>query len=289
MRYLLCLPLFVMLLTTMASADELVVKYANSLGREDPRQDYFLKLLKLALNNTRSEGGDFRLELHPTKMLQSRAMKLLSQSGQLTVTWSMTSKQREVQALPVRIPILKGLLGFRVLMIHEQNKARFSQIKTREQLAVLSAGQGRDWPDTAILRSNQFKVQTAPTHSELFNMLHAKRFDYFPRGVFEAFGELTQQRALNKPFLIDTSMIIYYRSPVYYFVSMDNQPLADRIEKGLRLAIEQGTRDQLLDTFIQGPAKQLLDNIKNSTVIELHNPLLPRQTPVGDASLWYPM
>lgn len=284
MRYLLYLVWCSLLAIQSAAADELVIKYANSLGQRDSRQDYYLQLLTLALKKTATD-TPFRLELHPTKMLQSRAIKLLNQTTELDITWAMTSIKRERLLLPVRIPLLKGLLGHRVLMIRQQDKKAFSHIKTRSQLIQLIAGQGRDWPDTEILRANQFKVQTAPTHTELFNMLEAGRFDYFPRGVNEAWAEL-QVRA-DKAFMIQPTLLLYYRSPAYFFLAPNNHKLANRIEKGLRIAIKDGSFDQLFYHNINNQGEFNLDNLKNRQIIELHNPLLSELTPIAEKALWY--
>ncbi|MCX4029761.1 hypothetical protein H0A36_18915 [Endozoicomonas sp. SM1973] len=59
-------------------------------------------------------------------MTQSRAF--LSLGRQLDVVWSMTSIERETLFTPVRIPLLKGLLGHRIFIIRNGEEQRFEGI-----------------------------------------------------------------------------------------------------------------------------------------------------------------
>ena len=67
------------------------------------------------------------------------------------------------QQCPIRIPLFKGLFGYRVLLIRKQEQARFDQINTQQDLAKFLGGQGTHWPDTLILQANGLRVTTAET------------------------------------------------------------------------------------------------------------------------------
>jgi hypothetical protein len=86
-------------------------------------------------------------------MDQKRAFEFL-RNGELDVLWSMTSKDRKQKALPVRIPLLRGLLGYRMFIICQRDQQRFSNITTLSQLQYLTAGQGPHWADTKTLCAN---------------------------------------------------------------------------------------------------------------------------------------
>lgn len=50
--------------------------------------------------------------------------------------------------LPVRIPLLKGLMGCRISIINKKNRKKFAKIKSVEELKKLTALQGHDYFDT---------------------------------------------------------------------------------------------------------------------------------------------
>jgi hypothetical protein len=93
--------------------------------------------------------------------------------------------------LPIKIPTMRGLLGYRVFLIHRNKLPLFQQIKTFEQLkkkAVL--GFGSHWPDIKIYHKNGLTTESAPQYKALFRMLNFKRFDFIPRGASEVILEL---------------------------------------------------------------------------------------------------
>ena len=70
-----------------------------------------------------------------------------------------------------------------------------------------------------------------------------KRFDYFPRGLYEVWGE--QKVNADKNLVIEDSLMLYYPAPIYFFVNKKNVALANRIERGLRIAMQDGSFDKL--------------------------------------------
>lgn len=93
----------------------------------------------------------------------------------------------------------------------------------------------------------------------LFNMLAAKRFDYFPRGLYEVWEE--QIVHADKGLVIETSLLLHYSSPVYFFVNKKDVQVANRIERGLKIAKADGSFDRLLHG-VYG-AQNGFDEIKN--------------------------
>ncbi|WAJ71765.1 hypothetical protein [Catenovulum adriaticum] len=76
------------------------------------------------------------------------------QSGALTIAAFEADKDIEERLTPIRIPILKGLLGHRIFIIREGEQKRFSRINSFNDLLKLKAGQGKLWSDTQILKSS---------------------------------------------------------------------------------------------------------------------------------------
>ena len=246
----------------------------------DARQDYPLKVLALALTKA---GADFELQPSRRVMTQSRALVQLSQGTDVNVVWTMTSKEREDTFLPIRIPIDKGLLGWRIFLINRTKASQFAAVKTLDDLRKYEAGQGHDWPDTDILRASGLKVQGVVNYDSLFKMLQSGRIDYFPRSVVEIGAEETRHPGME--LLIEKTIILQYPTALYFFVNKDNAHLAHTVEAGLRAAIKDGSFDKLFAAEYGDDIKRA--NLKGRTRFQLANPLLPQRTPLQDKKLWF--
>tara|TARA_B100000809_G_scaffold164043_1_gene161371 strand:+ start:435 stop:908 length:474 start_codon:yes stop_codon:yes gene_type:complete len=123
-------------------------------------------------------------------MFQGSALAEVKHNRNLSVTWTMTSQKREQELTPIRIPLPRGLGGYRIFLIKGGQQAKFSKINNTKQLKKLFAGQRRYWPDSAILTNNNYRLVTGSGHSTLFNMLQNGRFDYIPLGLYEPWNEV---------------------------------------------------------------------------------------------------
>lgn len=264
-----------------ALAAVLVVKHAQAESENDLRNQYFLDLLKLALDKTAATEGAYRIQECDQLMPQRRALQQLQKQRCISLVWTMTSIEREQQALAVRIPLLKGLLGQRVLLIRKQDLARFKSIQSLSQLGEMLAGQGMGWPDVDILKANQLPVIEGTLYDGLFGMLQRGRFDYMPRGLSEVEQELKQHPDLD--LMVEPNLLLSYTAPIYFFVHRDDHLLAARLEKGLRLAITDGSFEALFQRYRY---HELLIQLKQRQILKLHNVNLPVDTPVGDDKLW---
>ncbi|RDV25272.1 amino acid ABC transporter substrate-binding protein [Alteromonas aestuariivivens] len=257
------------------------ITYPRSLDDTDLRNEYPVALLTLALEKT---GVKYRLLPSDRIMLQGKALRQLRENREVNVVWSMTDSQRERDLLPIRIPIAKGLIGWRVFLVTEQKLPRFSMITRKSDLLTLAPIQGEEWPDTKILQANGFNVFTVPTYQEAFSVLASNRGDFFPRSVIEVFQEMKTQN-LAREIILEQDLALYYPTAMYFFVNKGNQVMARLLETGLRRAIEDGSFDALFFASYEETLKQLaLDKRK---VFVLENPLLPERTPLQDTQLWY--
>ncbi|OUR60515.1 hypothetical protein A9Q74_12910 [Colwellia sp. 39_35_sub15_T18] len=269
----------------LCQANDKIITYVKPEGIKDNRSEYFVKLLALALEKTATPLNTRHLKATPNTMKQGRAIHELAQGRSIDVVWTVTSVDREKQLLPVRIPLLKGLLGHRVLLIRKEDKNKFAAVNNIKDLQQYTAGQGHDWPDTEILRANQFTVTTTSTYDGLFEMLAAHRFDFFPRGINEAWQEIETQA--NPNMIVEDNILLYYPSPIYFFVNNHAQLLAKRLEKGLTLSIEDGSFDRLFYSYHPHKKMFAMGRLNQRKVITLSNPLLPPLTPLKNKKLWY--
>ncbi len=284
MKFFLLLLVILNLLAGNCQAKSNALTYVKSEGSKDNRNEYFIKLLALALDKTTNQ-NNLRILKPSASMQQGRAIHQLSQGQNVDIIWTVTSKTRERKLLPIRIPLLKGLLGHRVLIIKKEDKRKFSGVLNLEDLQQFTAGQWHDWPDVKILQANGIKVATASTYDGLFGMLQAARFDFFPRGINEAWQEVELQA--NPELTVEQHLLIYYPSPIYFFVNNKSIALAERIEKGLKLSIEDGSFDRLFYSHRAHKKMFTIGQLKQRQIITLKNPLLPILTPLSDEKLWY--
>lgn len=179
------LALLMLLCSTPSPAGERLV-YPRQSSAAAP-EAYVFELLRQALDKS---GAGHQLQPSTRDMPQSRAEQALEQNdGSLQVMWAMTSREREQVLLPIRIPLDKGLIGWRVALVREEDRHWLQTIRQLADLKPMRFGQRSDWPDTAILRSNGLQVVTSQNYANLFRMLNAGRFDLFPREVVVAWDE----------------------------------------------------------------------------------------------------
>ncbi len=267
--------LFFIVLSSAAHCLEVVVPEENSPAH-DPRQQYFIELLEGIFQEMKTP-----LKIIYTKipLLQGRALELMkSDDTGISLTWTMTSEQRELQARPIRIPLLKGLLGARVCLV-SRGEENISKLESKVIV------QGHDWPDTDILKKNGWKVETATHYRSLFEMVRKKRADCFLRSVTEVQKELKDP--LSEGLSLEKNHLIYYPAPMYFFVGKHNIFLSQLIENGLNQMMANGTFDKIfLKHYGEGLNDTLL-NIKNRKIVRLSNPYLPKATPIRNSKLWY--
>ncbi len=253
-------------------------------SKDDTRFDYATQLLEKALQKTVKADGPFRMK-PVSSMNVTRAFEFLKEGTKVNVVWSSPSSERETTFIPIRIPIRKGLLGYRIFLIRKQDRAIFASIRTLEELKKLRVGQGHVWNDVKVFNANGFNIVTGPVYDSLFQMLILGRFDYFSRGINEAQNEYSARKDKLPDLFIEENILLYYPWPKYFFVSRKTPELAERIERGLRMMIQDGSFDE---HFIKYHRKDIeRANLQNRRLFKIHNPLLPSTAPVDQKELWF--
>ncbi|MEO5794383.1 MAG: hypothetical protein ABIP34_04970 [Rhodoferax sp.] len=256
-----------------------LVRYPIPETSGDRRYDYPRKLLELALSKTQTK---YQVVYPPIPMNQERQVRELEAGRTIDVGPIPTSAERETRLLPIRIPLNKGLLGWRLGLIRNGDEALFSNVKTLDDLKRVRLGQGHEWPDTTILEGSGINVITGATYEGLFKMLTGKRFDYFPRSVMEIWSELDENKDTLK---IEQHLALHYFYDSYFFVNKHNTKLANDIREGLEKAIADGSFNKLFEEYWGEAVRKA--RLNERTVIELDNPLLSPETPSNRPELWY--
>lgn len=274
---------FLEILTICYAKD--VVKLAPSFSQADKRYDYPETILRKALDATLESDGQYIVAYAPTSMVRNRALTEIITGEQLNVHIAATRNEWEERAIPIRIPILKGLLGYRLFLVHRKDLPKFSGLKDIEDLKKLRAGVGAQWTTTMVLREAGFEVITGTNYEGLFRMLDLNRFDYFPRGVNEIFAEFESRKSLYPDLQIEPTKAMYFPTPSYFFVSPKYPELAERIRKGLQLLILSGVFDKLFEEAYGDAISKA--NLNKRHIFTFENPLLPAQTPLDQPELWF--
>lgn len=261
----------------------LKVVYPAPESSEDKRDADVVELLQLVLDKTVATHGPYRLQ--PSAPLnEKRYRESLRHDVNISLAWLSVSAENEREFLAVRIPLRKGLLGYRVLVIRRQDQAKFARIQNVEQLKVLRMGQGTGWNDIPLLRANGFNVVVSQSYDNLFNLLANGRVDYLSRGINEAWREVESFRVQYPDLAVEPALMLYYPWPKYFYLNRRNAALAQRLELGLRLAQQDGSFERLFRRYHQSDI--LHAELGKRRVFCIHNPLFPPQR-AAEAQRWW--
>lgn len=253
--------------------------YNGPESGSDIRYRYHWSVLRAALDATANKWGAYTLRPSPFMNESRQIVEMQSARGLINTMVLDTTAELERRLLPVRIPVDKGLLGYRVFLIRKTDQGNFSKVQTLDDLRQFRIGQGSDWSDTSIFRAAGFTVITGHTYEGLFSMLEAGRFDAFGRGVTEVLPELAGFRVRAPSMTVERNLLLYYPMPVYFWFpkTEDGARRAERVEEGMRIILAQGTLDKLFMAEYAVTLKRL--NLRDRRLLKMENPLLPNGNP----------
>jgi len=238
------------------------------------------EMLRLALDHA---PGAYVMQPWPVRVERSRALHELGRGRLLDVAWAVTSRARESALLPVRIPLDRGLSGWRIALVARADAQRFAGVHQLADLARFRAGLGHDWAETEVLRANGLPVVAGTNTEGLPAMLAAGRFDYYPRPLRQAWVEARRYAKLG--LVVEPHFALHFPSALYFFVNKTNAALAAVLEEGLRAAIAEGAFEQLFQeqnsTYLQRAA------LAQRRIFRLDNPGVTETLPLSVRDLWY--
>jgi len=261
---ILCQCLFVLcvVVTPSTAMAQVRVRYPQPESLQDARASYPVALLQLC---ARQSGNQMVVTPSEFTAQQGRNIRQLAKGDGLEVIWAVADQAREKELLPIYIPIDRGLIGWRLLLIRAQDRSIFAAISSLSDLAPVTAGQGHDWPDVMVLRANNLDVATSPTYEGLFKMLALDHVKYFPRSLAEIWPEIDAHKNLN--LVVQDSLALHYRSGLYFFVNKNNVALADTLTSCLHAVTRNGTLRALFNEYYGDAIAK--SNLMHRTVIEL--------------------
>lgn len=251
----------------------------------DKRNVYPEKLLVAILEKTRPRYGDYEIRVTRIAMDRQRLLHELERGELVNLSAKASQSEWEKRLTPIRIPIDKGVGGYRVFHIRAQDQSRFDQQQSVNDLKRLRVGVQLGWSSLPVYRAQGFTMVTGNNYNGLFGMLSADRFDYLPRGLEEIFIEHDLHKVRYPDLAVEAHLLLYYPFPKYFFVSPNTPELAERIRSGLLALIADGSFDQL---FYAHHA-ELLKRAKlcQRRVFQVANPELGEGTPYPIDKYWY--
>ncbi len=254
---------------------------------DDRRYDYHWRVLRAALEATREKYGAYILEPGLPMSEKLQVVEMQRARGVLNTMVLDATVALEETLQPVKIPVDKGLLGYRVFLIPAELQSRFSSVQSFEQLRQFSFGQQREWSDVAIYKAAGLEVVTGSSYEGLFRMLMLGRFDAFGRGVTEVSGELEHWRKDYPQMAIENELLLYYPLPVYFWFPRNEEGSrhAQRVEEGMRAIVANGTLDRLFTEEYAATIKKL--GLDRRRVFRIGNPQLPPGQPFDNKAYWF--
>jgi hypothetical protein len=247
------------------------VKQRELTTNTQPLDETFV--LKLALEKTKSEYGDYEIKQIPP---MNRARSLFALSNNLYPNLIMQiSFDDEIGANSafrfINFPVDYGTNSYRICFSRTTINTELSNIKDINALRQYTFGTGIGWLDTKILRANGLKVDEQASTINIFKMAQAGHIDLYCRGLAEFQMEATSQADIIG-LTSNKSFALYYPLPKFFFAHKNNQALLNRIEKGLIIAYQDGSLKAFWDT-------KYLTAIQNATltqrtIIKLENPFI---------------
>ena len=261
--------------------------YHRDAGDVDQRNQYLWRVLRGALEHTRAGWGDYTLE--PSIAMHQKRRIYVLENNEAGINVSLFPAQRGLddKLEPVRIPIDRGMLGYRVLLIRESDQPIFSAVKSLDDLKAIRFGLLDWWEDVAIMQNAGMNVVPGTSYEGLFKMLDAGRFDALNRSSSEVVQEFELRRKDLPGVAIEKHLLLHYPMPAYFWFpnTEDGRHRAQRVREGLTAMLRDGTLRALFDQEF-GPVIKRLD-LDHRLLIELPNPLLGDNDPLTDPSLWY--
>ncbi|MCO7188136.1 MULTISPECIES: hypothetical protein [unclassified Pseudoalteromonas] len=209
--------------------------------RQVKLQKYLSELLHVSLYEL---GYNLTLTMTPNP-LYKRESRLLN-SGKITMIMRLATPQRDATFHKIAVPLTQGLIGKRLLLIHQRNQPRFDTVtsldtfRDSELVGVFAPG----WYDTQIWQANHLPyVESASDHTTILRMLTDgnRGFDYFSRGLNEI-----DDYTLSNGLIIEPHLVLSYPLDFHFYLHPENKVHISILTRALEQARDSGLQAQLL-------------------------------------------
>ena len=240
-------------------------------GNKTPsRQVYELQVLQAALSAAGVKAG---INSDERNLSISEESSVFSQQlFDVFATVQGNPKLNGENKILIAKPIMKGLLGQRLLIIRQTDSAMFAAIKQTDEIKKIRSGIPTGWADVALFKANKYNTIEIGDFDTIFQHLVDNDFDYLALGANEI-EQVYQQAGLEKlGLLIAPTLMIQYPFPVVFYVNPNNPQLAQQLNTGLDLIIKNGSLKAMFDKHFGHLYRRL--HLSDRTSFKLKNPLI---------------
>lgn len=237
--------LLLLLLTLSLSSSPMAATRFTLLSPEneqDARMDYYREAMRLALEKTRQQYGDYELR-DSLKMNKARMRLEVQKPGKSALfivdSWPQKTPHPEVSLIP--FPIDLGILGYRVCFVGAELADALAGVRTLAQLQAFSQGSGR--------------------------------VDLFCRGANEILAEWETHHPRLPTLTVDPHVALFYPLIHAFYSHATYHKERDRIQLGLRLAWQDGSLKRLWRQHFQ--PSLAFTQLASRQLFRLSNPQLP--------------
>jgi hypothetical protein len=201
-------------LATPIARGETLLIHPRAESNSDTRYQYDWTVLRTAMDKTRASFGPYEIRESEQQMAPSRVeYEMASADGSLNIFVRSSTVDLEKRFLPVRIPVDRGMLSYRILLVRNADLPKFAAVQNLNDLRTFRIGQGKGWADVGILKSAGFQVIEGDSYDGLFSMLTAERFDAFSRSIDEALREYEKQHDSHPTIAVEPTLLLHYPLP----------------------------------------------------------------------------
>lgn len=232
--------LFCSVMTQVSAADSMSVV---RVWQENTLRPQTLDFIQLALNKAESKYGKSQILDTQIEGYQN-AFNAVVAGDNVDVMVSAVNAEWESRALPIYIPLDRGLLGFRVCLISKFNHAQFESVDNKHEFERqhVKVGLGTGWPDFEIMRANHISVRAFESSESIYAALKKQTIDCYSRSV----GEVMQEPLNQGDIAIEQSIGLIYPLADIIYVSKAAPEVHAKLLLGLELAIEDGSFYELI-------------------------------------------
>lgn len=274
---------------SQGAVDTISYVRAASASDIDAHAAFGWEVLAAVLERTRATHGDYSLTVSPDPEQALRFRhETRSADVQVNTVILTISPEWNDTLLPVRIPLMRGLLGYRLLLVHRADLDKFRSIETLGGLRQVTFGSVQHWVDTTILQEAGLPVVIGTNYDGLVKMMRAHRFETMTFGVHEIEAEMAViEKDPANDIVVEPHLLLHYFLPVYLWFSKDQegQRRAERVKAGLTGMVADGSLEKLFNARFGSVIARY--DLARRTVIELPDPVVGPEDPIGDSRLWY--
>lgn len=236
----------------------------NFNAAEYERNSYFLGLLRMVLDATKPEYGDYLLLPKKVPARGERLQWSLANKAGLDVLWGNPHPKYASAFRKINIDLLRGHGGIIVLLVHKDRIDEFRHITSLQQLAPFKLGRNAKSAKKELFKKINLNVLFSHNAGSVVKNLLMGRYDVLP---VELYGSDLIRK--SHPDIVELPNLAFKNHmQSTYFVHKDNKRLHARITRGLEILESNGQFAKHFNTHIMMSPYRRFDL---NTAIILHD------------------